>query len=219
VDYGSGGAFDALSGLSLWLGFLACILAWCVSAEVAAQPPTAPQPQAPADEGAVAKAISTRLADLAALRNQALDYWRQLAKRRLDIIRCANNPLEWEPEANHSPESEPESGLSPKSAYFVVTINDKGRKDDDQFFIGVWSLIRVELYDDDNVVGGKAYFVLSQKPATAGGTGEVRFVDRDGKPIDPNKPRKVLRGVPNEEVYAEGIEFGHVTITAEQPPE
>jgi hypothetical protein len=202
------------SGLSFWLGFSVCVFTLCVSAELAAQPPTAPQPQASADEEAVVKAISTGLADLAALRNQALDYWRQLAKRRLDIIRCANNPLEWEPEANHSPESEPESGLSPKSAYFVVTINSKGRKDDDQFFIGVWSLIRVELYDDDNVVGGKAYFVLSQKPATAGGTGEVRFVDRDGKPIDPNKPRKVLRGVPNEEVYAEGIEPGHVSVTA-----
>jgi hypothetical protein len=225
---GAMGCSMHLFGSPVRVGSLVCLFTLCASLAFTAQPPARCHPQAPAQEDGAAgpdgwptqaerettaKAESSRLANLLAFRSQVLDYWRQLTKRQLDILRYVDSGLEWELESDS--ESEPESDSSRKDPYFVVTINDKERKDDDVFCGGGRSLIRVELYDDDNVVSGTARFKLSQQPASPNGTGAVRFVDKDGKKIDPNKPRTVHAGIPNEEVYGEGVEFGRVAITAE----
>lgn len=106
-----------------------------------------------------------------------------------------------------------------ETPYFVVTINNRHRSDDDRFFIGGRSLIRVELHDEGGVMpNGFARFILTQQPTPGHEEGAVQFVDAAGEEIDPTEPRDVYTGVPNEEVYATGVEEGHVTIMALQAP-
>ncbi|MFW6106686.1 MAG: hypothetical protein ACOC8H_00850 [bacterium] len=106
-----------------------------------------------------------------------------------------------------------------ETARFVVTLNDRNRSDDDLFVLGERSLIRVELHDEDDATGGSTQFTLSQQPTSLGGTGLVRFVDSGGNEVDPDVPRTVSTDAANEEVYAEGVELGHVTITAQKAAE
>lgn len=217
-------------GSSVRAGSLVFVFTLFASVAVAVQPPAgAPpgpgpakrddkpdRPAMQADRETAAKAERIRLANLLAPadRSRALGCWRLLIKRQLDILNCLKDVSGWESNSDSDSDSESSSDSEKKTAYFVVTLNDKDRKDDDVFGFGMPTLVRVELHDEDNVTGGSARFTLSQEPAPPDKTGAVKFVDKSGKKIDPNKPRTVFKGIPNEEVYAEGTEIGHVTIAA-----